>query len=255
LHAMIEAKKLAYADMYRYVADQKFSRVPVSGMLSKEYAARRAKLIDMAKANCDVSPGEPEFPTKGDTTYLTVVDRDGNMVSLIQSNFSEFGSGIVPDGTGFVLQNRGALFSLDAASPNALAGHKRPLHTIIPGFMTRGDERIAFGIMGGFNQAQAHAQFVANVVDFGMNIQAALEAARFSKHTFAGCDVEMEDRIDAAVRKALAERGHEIQVVGSFSSDMGGGQAVRRDFSSGVNFGASDPRKDGAAIPQAEPAK
>src|SRR5580704_5554009 len=103
LHAMIEAKKLAYADMYRYVADQKFSRVPVSGMLSKEYGARRAKLIDMAKANCNVSPGEPEFPTKGDTTYLTVVDRDGNMVSLIQSNFSEFGSGIVPDGAGFVL--------------------------------------------------------------------------------------------------------------------------------------------------------
>jgi gamma-glutamyltranspeptidase/glutathione hydrolase len=250
LHAMIEAKKLAYADMYRYVADQKFSRVPVSGMLSKEYAARRAKLIDVAKANCNVSPGEPEFPAKGDTTYLTVVDRDGNMVSLIQSNFSEFGSGIVPDGTGFVLQNRGALFSLDPASPNALAGHKRPLHTIIPGFMSRGDERIAFGIMGGFNQAQAHAQFVANVVDFGMNIQAALEAPRFSKHTFAGCDVEMEDRIDGGVRKALGERGHEIQVVGSFSSDMGGGQAVRRDFSSGVNFGASDPRKDGAAIPQ-----
>jgi len=251
LHVMIEAKKLAYADMYRYVADQKFSRVPVSGMLSKEYGARRAKLIDMAKANCNVSAGEPEFPTKGDTTYLTVVDRDGNMVSLIQSNFSEFGSGIVPDGTGFVLQNRGALFSLDPASPNALAGHKRPLHTIIPGFMTRGDERIAFGIMGGFNQAQAHAQFVANVVDYGMNIQAALEAARFSKHTFVGCDVEMEDRIDAGVRKALGERGHEIQVVGSFSTDMGGGQAVRRDFSSGVNFGGSDARKDGAAIPQA----
>lgn len=251
LHTMIEAKKLAYADMYRYVADQKFSRVPVSGMLSKEYAARRAKLIDMAKANCDVSAGEPEFPTKGDTTYLTVVDRDGNMVSLIQSNFSEFGSGIVPEGTGFVLQNRGALFSLDPASPNALAGHKRSLHTIIPGFMSRGDERIAFGIMGGFNQAQAHAQFVANVVDFGMNIQAGLESARFSKHTFAGCDVEMEDRIDSGVREALGKRGHEIQVVGSFSSDMGGGQAVRRDFSSGVNFGGSDPRKDGAAIPQA----
>jgi gamma-glutamyltranspeptidase / glutathione hydrolase len=255
LHVMIEAKKLAYADMYRYVADQKFSRVPVEGMLSKDYAARRAKLINMTKANCDVSPGEPEFPTKGDTTYLTVVDRDGNMVSLIQSNFLEFGSGLVPDGTGFALQNRGALFSLDPASPNALAGHKRPLHTIIPGFMSRGDERIAFGIMGGFNQAQAHAQFVANVVDFGMNIQAALEAARFSKHTFAGCDVEMEDRIEPGVRKALAERGHEIKVNGSFSSDMGGGQAVRRDYSTGVNFGASDPRKDGAAIPQAALAK
>jgi gamma-glutamyltranspeptidase / glutathione hydrolase len=253
LHAMIEAKKLAYADMHRYVADQIFSKVPVEGMLAKDYAAKRAKLIDMAKANCNVSPGEPAFPTKGDTTYLTVVDRDGNMASLIQSNFAEFGSGIVADGTGFALQNRGALFSLDEASPNALAGRKRPLHTIIPGFMARGDERIAFGIMGGFNQAQAHAQFVANVVDFGMNIQAALEAARFSKHTFAGCDVEIEDRVSADVRKALTARGHQLEVDGSFSTSMGGGQAVRRNFSTGVNFGGSDPRKDGAAIPQ-EPA-
>jgi gamma-glutamyltranspeptidase / glutathione hydrolase len=255
LHAMIEAKKLAYADMHRYVADQKFSKVPVEGMLAKDYAAKRAKLIDMAKANCNVSPGEPAFPTKGDTTYLTVVDRDGNMVSLIQSNYSEFGSGIVPDSAGFVLQNRGALFSLDEASPNALAGRKRPLHTIIPGFMSRGDERIAFGIMGGFNQAQAHAQFVANVVDFGMNIQVAIEAARFSKHTFAGCDVEIEDRVDADVRKALTARGHQIELDGSFSTSMGGGQAVRRNFSTGVNFGGSDPRKDGSAIPQEPTAK
>jgi gamma-glutamyltranspeptidase/glutathione hydrolase len=253
LHAMIEAKKLAYADLQRYVADQKFSKVPVAGMLSKEYAGERGKLIDMAKANCNVSAGEPSFSTKGDTTYLTVVDRDGNMVSLIQSNYESFGSGIVADGTGFALQNRGALFSLDAKSPNALAGRKRPFHTIIPGFMERGDERIAFGIMGGFNQAQAHAQFVANVVDFGMNIQAALEAARFSKHTFSGCDVEMEDRIKPEVRKALTTRGHQIQVDGSFSSSMGGGQAVRRNFSTGVNFGGSDPRKDGAAIPQPTP--
>jgi gamma-glutamyltranspeptidase/glutathione hydrolase len=109
--------------------------------------------------------------------------------------------------------------------------------------------------MGGFNQAQAHAQFVANVVDFGMNIQAAIEAARFTKHTFGGCDVEVEDRIGVDVRKALAARGHEIEVDGSFSTSMGGGQAVRRDFSTGVNFGASDPRKDGAAIPQAAPVK
>jgi gamma-glutamyltranspeptidase/glutathione hydrolase len=255
LHAMIEAKKLAYADMHRYVADQKFSKVPVEGMLAKDYAAKRAKLIDMAKANCNVSPGEPAFPTKGDTTYLTVVDRDGNMVSLIQSNYSEFGSGIIPDGAGFVLQNRGALFSLDEASPNALVGRKRPLHTIIPGFMARGDERIAFGIMGGFNQAQAHAQFVANVVDFGMNIQAALEAARFTKHTFAGCDVEIEDRVSADVRNKLMARGHQIELDGSFSTSMGGGQAVRRNFSTGVNFGGSDPRKDGSAIPQEPTAK
>ena len=249
-HMMIEAKKLAYADMYRYVADQKFSRVPVAGMLSKDYAAQRARLIDMAKANCDVGPGEPEFPAKGDTTYLSVVDRDGNMVSLIQSNYSSFGSGVVADGTGFVLQNRGGLFSLDPKSPNVLAGHKRPLHTIIPGFMTRGQERIAFGIMGGFNQAQAHGQFVSNVADLGMNIQAAMEAPRFTKYTFTGCDVQMEDRFPAEIRTVLMQRGHKIELEGSFAQAVGGGQAVRRDFSTGVNYGASDPRKDGEAIPE-----
>jgi gamma-glutamyltranspeptidase/glutathione hydrolase len=255
LHAMIEAKKLAYADMYRYVADQKFSQVPVQGMLSKEYAAQRAKLVDMAKANCDVLPGEPPLATSGDTTYLTVTDSDGNMVSLIQSNYSGFGSGLVADGTGFALQNRGGLFSLDPNSPNKLAGHKRPLHTIIPGFMSNGQERIAFGIMGGFNQAQAHAQFVSNVVDFGMNIQEALEAARFRKVTFAGCDVDLEDRVPLAVRDDLTVRGHQIKLHGAYSAVMGGGQAVQRDISSGVNYGASDPRKDGEAIPESAPQK
>jgi gamma-glutamyltranspeptidase / glutathione hydrolase len=253
LHAIIEAKKLAYADMYRYVADPKFSQIPVQGMLSKEYAVQRAKLVDMAKANCDVLPGEPQLATGGDTTYLTVTDSDGNMVSLIQSNYSEFGSGLVADGTGFALQNRGGLFSLDPNSPNRLAGHKRPLHTIIPGFMTNGQERIAFGIMGGFNQAQAHAQFVSNVVDFGMNIQEALEAARFRKVTFTGCDVDLEDRIPLAVRDGLTQRGHQIKLHGAYSAIVGGGQAVRRDISTGVNYGASDPRKDGEAIPEPSP--
>ena len=140
-------------------------------------------------------------------------------------------------------------------SPNALAGHKRPLHTIIPGFMTKGDEKIAFGIMGGFNQAQAHAQFVSDVVDFGMNIQAAMESARFTKGTFAGCDVQVEDRIPAAARDMLTQRGHKVEVRGSYSTHMGGGQAVRRDFSTGVNFGASDPRKDGAAVPEPSPSQ
>ncbi len=255
LHAMIEAKKLAYADMYRYVADPKFSQVPVQGLLSKEYAAQRAKLVDMGKANCDVLPGEPQLPTSGDTTYLTVTDSDGNMVSLIQSNYAEFGSGLVADGAGFTLQNRGALFSLDPNSPNKLAGHKRPLHTIIPGFMTNGQKRIAFGIMGGFNQAQAHAQFVSNVVDFGMNIQEALEAARFRKVTFTGCDVDLEDRIPLAVRDGLTQRGHQIKVHGAYSAIVGGGQAVQRDISTGVNYGASDPRKDGEAIPEPSPQK
>jgi gamma-glutamyltranspeptidase/glutathione hydrolase len=254
-HMMIEAKKLAYADMYRYVADQKFSRVPVAGLLSKDYAARRAKLIDMAKANCDVRPGDPEFSAKGDTMYLSVVDRDGNMVSLIQSNYSLFGSGVVAEGTGFVLQNRGGLFSLDPKSPNVLAAHKRPLHTIIPGFMSRGPERIAFGIMGGFNQAQAHAQFVSNVADHEMNIQAAMEVPRFTKYTFTGCDVMMEDRFPADVRATLSQRGHQIELLGNFAQEVGGGQAVRRDFTTGVNYAASDPRKDGSAIPEPPPFK
>ena len=135
--------------------------------------------------------------------------------------------------------------------PNALAPRKRPLHTIIPGFMSRGDVRIAFGIMGGWNQPQAHVQFVANVVDHGMNIQAALEAARFTtKLTFGGCDVVMEARIPESVRAGLVRKGHQIQVQGDFSSMVGGGQSVMRDLTAGVNYGASDPRKDGAAIPE-----
>jgi gamma-glutamyltranspeptidase / glutathione hydrolase len=249
LHMLIEAKKLAYADMLRYVADQHFSKVPVRGMLDKKYAKERAKLIDTTRANCAVAAGKP--PTPGDETiYLAVVDKDGNMVSLIQSNYENFGSGIIPEGAGFALQNRGALFTLDPELPNALAGHKRPLHTIIPAFMTKRDVKIAFGIMGGWNQAQAHAQFVANIADFGMNIQPALEAARFRKSTFEGCDVQIEARVPASVRAQLEAMGHRLELRGDFSPVMGGGQAVLRDFSTHINFGASDPRKDGAAIPE-----
>ena len=175
-------------------------------MLSKQYAAERAKLIDMDHANCDVAPGAP-VPGAGDTTYLSVVDREGNMVSLIQSNYSEFGSGLVADGTGFVLQNRGALFNLDPGSPDALAGHKRPLHTIIPAFMEKDQIRIAFGIMGGWNQAQAHAQFVSHIADFNQNIQAALETARFTKLTFDGCDVQLENRIPGNVASGARGQG------------------------------------------------
>jgi gamma-glutamyltranspeptidase / glutathione hydrolase len=251
LHAMIEAKKLAYADMINYVGDPRFAEVPVKGMLSPEYGRTRAALIDPRKANCDVGPGNPPY-AGSDTTYLSTVDRDGNMVSLIQSNFSLWGSGLGVEGGGFVLHNRGALFTLDAASPNVLAPRKRPLHTIIPALMTKGQVpnqiRIAFGIMGGFNQAQAHAQFVSNVVDHGMNIQAAMEAARFTKASFAGCDLYAEARIPDAVLEGLAKLGHEVQRVGDFSDAMGSGQAVMRDGSAGVNYGASDPRADGQAI-------
>ncbi|HSU54034.1 MAG TPA: gamma-glutamyltransferase [Candidatus Dormibacteraeota bacterium] len=252
LHVMIEAKKLAYADVLNFVCDPKFNNVPVAGILSKAYAGERAKLIDLSKANCHVQHGAP--PRMGtDTTYLCVVDGEGNMVSYIQSNYNSFGSGVVPAGLGFALQNRGGLFSLDPKSPNVLAGRKRPLHTIIPAFMSKGDVRIAFGIMGGWNQSQAHAQFVSDLVDFKMNIQAALEAPRFTKLTFGGCDVEVERRIPEPVRKELANRGHKLELKGDFTASVGGGQAVMRDFAAGISYGASDPRKDGAAIPQPLP--
>jgi gamma-glutamyltranspeptidase / glutathione hydrolase len=248
LHAMIEAKKLAYADLVKYVGDPRSETLPVKTLLSKDRAAERAKLIDPDYANCEVATGT--LPGAGDTTYLTVVDRDGNMVSLIQSNYDAFGSGIVARGTGFALQNRGALFNLDPSSPNALAGRKRPMHTIIPAFAQKGDTRVAFGIMGGWNQSQAHTQFIADIVDYKMNIQAALEAPRFTKRTFEGCDVQMENRISGKVREELTAKGHKIQVMGTYSAAMGGGQAVMRDFAAGVNYGASDPRKDGAAVPE-----
>ena len=249
LHTLIEAKKLAYADMARYVCDPAFHNVPVEAMLSKTYAAQRFRQIDPAHANPEVAPGT--LPTHGsDTTYLSVVDRAGNMVSLIQSNFANFGSGLVPDRTGFALQSRGGLFTMNASHPNALAPRKRPLHTIIPGFMEGNSVRCAFGIMGGWNQSQAHVQFISNLVDHGMNIQAALEAARVTKITFAGRDVVMESRVPESARRTLADKGHEIDLQGSFSSLVGGGQSVMRDYASNVNYGASDPRKDGAAIPE-----
>ncbi len=252
LHTQIEAQKLAYQDLRRYVADMRFSKVPVDGMISMAYARERAKLIDPEKARCDVSPGDPTH-IHGDTIYLSAVDRDGNIVSLIQSVYLHFGSKVVVDDYGFALQNRGALFDLDPNHPNALAPRKRPFHTIIPGFMEKGDTHIGFGIMGGLNQAQAHAQFVSNIVDHGMNIQMALETPRFTKKTFGGCDVLVENRIAPAVFQALTAKGHQLKVVGDFSNEMGGGQAVIHDSAKGINYGASDPRKDGAAVPEPDP--
>lgn len=251
LQIEIEAKKLAYLDLQRYIGDPHGQKLPVARLLSKQWAAARAKQIDPEHANCNPAAGEMEGGS--DTTYLSVVDRDGNMVSLIQSNFSSFGSGIVAPGTGFVLHNRGALFVMDPASPNALAGGKRPLHTIIPGFAQKGDVRMAFGIMGGWNQSQAHAQFIANLADFKMNIQSAVEAPRFVKFTFKGCDLMMENRFPQKTRDELTAKGHQIEVQPAFSDATGGGQAVLRDFAAGVNYGASDPRKDGEAIPELPP--
>ena len=252
LHVMIEAKKLAYSDLLKYIGDPKYSKIPVAGLLSKDNAAARARLINSARATCSVTPQELAWVAQlpaADTIYMSAIDRDGNMVSLIQSNFGGFGSGVVAPGTGFVLQNRGGLFSLERGHPNALAPRKRPLHTIIPAFLQKGDTNIAFGIMGGWNQSQAHAQFVSNVVDFGMNIQGALEAARFTKGTFDGCDLSMETRISPAVVKELESMGHVIKAVGQYSGSMGGGQAVM-STAGGIHFGGSDPRKDGAAVPE-----
>jgi gamma-glutamyltranspeptidase/glutathione hydrolase len=250
LHKKIEAMKLAYADLHRYDADPRFAKVPVKGLLSKEYARERAQLMDPKKANCAASPGKPPA---SETTYLSVVDREGNIVSLIQSDYSAFGSGITVRGMGFVLQNRGALFSLDPASPNVLAPRKRPFHTIIPAFMERGDQHIGFGIMGGANQPLAHAQFVSNVVDYAMNIQAALENARFTVHPQRGCHIVIESRVPREVRDRLTAMGHDFRVDREYSTSMGRGQAVLHDSKSGINYGASDPRADGSAEPEPPP--
>jgi gamma-glutamyltranspeptidase/glutathione hydrolase len=243
LHKKIEAMQLAYADVQRYVADQRVSKVPVEGMLSKEYAARRAKLIDPNKARCDYGAGEP---VGSDTTYLAVVDREGNIVSWINSNYSAFGSGVVVRGMGFPLQNRGGLFVLEPGHPNVLAGHKRPLHTIIPGFMEKGDQHIGFGIMGGFNQPLAHAQFVSNYVDYGMNVQGALSAPRFTVGRDF-CHIPIESRVKPDVLDRLRAMGHHLEVRKDYSAVMGRGQAVLHDSAKKMNFAGSDPRTDGSA--------
>jgi gamma-glutamyltranspeptidase/glutathione hydrolase len=254
LHVMIEAKKLAYADMLRYAADPKFGEAPVDLLLSKAHARARARLIRPDRAAARVEPSVFEGVTNragSDTIYLSAIDRDGHIVSLIQSIFQGFGSGLVPPGTGFALHNRGGLFTLDPDHPNVLAPRKRPLHTIIPGFMRRDGTRIGFGIMGAWNQAQAHAQYVANIVDYGLDIQEALEAGRFTKATFDGTDVSIEELVPEAVRDGLVALGHDVTVVPPRTKTFGSGQAVLCDDRTGVHFGASEPRHDGAAIPEA----
>ena len=247
LHTRIEAMKLAYADVKAYDGDPKFSTIPVPEVISKPFAAKRAALINPAEANCKVAPGAL---TGSDTTYLSVVDKEGNILSLIQSNYNAFGSDVTVEGQGFVLQDRGGLFSLDPKSPNALAGHKRPFHTIIPGFMQKGDRHIGFGIMGGMNQPLAHAQFVSNVVDYHMNIQAALEAARFTVNSKLGCNIVIESRVPQATLDRLTQMGHILDVHAPYSTTMGRGQAVLSDSATNTHYGASDPRADGSAEPE-----
>jgi gamma-glutamyltranspeptidase/glutathione hydrolase len=253
LHKKIEAMKLAYTDLYRYNADPRFAKIPVQGLLAKNYAAERAALISPDKVSCTTSSGSPAL---SDTTYLSVVDKDGNIASLIQSLYDAFGSGVAVNGMGFILQDRGGLFTLDPDHPNALAPRKRPFHTIIPAFMERGETHIGFGIMGGSNQPLAHAQFVSNFVDYGMNIQAALEAPRFTIAGTAepiGCRLLIESRVKPDVVEELRKKGHNIVVRQEYSSAMGRGQAVLHNSATGTNFGASDPRAVGSAEPEPLP--
>jgi gamma-glutamyltranspeptidase/glutathione hydrolase len=252
LHLMIEAKKLAYEDRAKYYADPDFGPLPVSTLISKPYAARRRGEINPDQANLHPRPGDP---AQSATIYLTVVDRDFNCVSLIQSNFHGFGSHHVPAGLGFVLQNRGCLFALDPAHLNRLEPRKRPFHTIIPGFITRdGKPWLSFGLMGGDMQAQGHAQVICNMIDFGMDVQEAGDAPRFrhfgsseptGQPAKGGGSVALESGITEATRRKLAAKGHQLDnAPGSF----GGYQAIRIDLERGVLIGGSDPRKDGCAM-------
>jgi gamma-glutamyltranspeptidase / glutathione hydrolase len=262
-HVEMQAQQLAYADLHRYVGDPRFAKVPVQGMLSQDYAKARASLIDPNEAKCNFQAGTPPgadpniafaTPHPGtDTSYLTAVDRDGNIVSLIQSLAGAFGSGVAVRGYGFILQNRATGFTLRPGSPDVLAPHKRPFHTIIPAFMERGEIHIGFGIMRGGNQPLAHAQFVSDVVDYGMNIQQALEAPRFNKFGRAGCSYLIESRVPKETLIGLSVLGYDLRVAGPFAEWVGGGQAVLHNSAQGVNYGASDPRKDGEAVPEPSP--
>ncbi len=244
-HILIESMKLAFADAETYIADPRQASVPVSGLLSDDYLANRRRLILDQEALL-FGPGQP--PSRGDTVYLAVVDREGNMVSWIQSLYGEFGSGLTAGRTGIQLHNRGANFTLKSGHPNQIAPGKRPYHTIIPGFISReGRPWAVFGVMGGFMQPQGHLQVGVNLVDFGMAPQAALDAPRF--RCLGGKKVALEKAVSENIRVGLIKRGHEIVETGQAASVFyGGGQIIVRDLESEVLIAGSDPRKDGAAV-------
>jgi gamma-glutamyltranspeptidase/glutathione hydrolase len=246
LHLRIEAIKLAFADRARFVADPEHAGVPITGLLDKDYARRRAALIDPRRALAAPAPG---VPPGSDTVYLAVADRDGNVVSLINSLYGPFGSGLVVEGTGVALQNRGRGFVLDPAHPNCLAPGKRPFHTLIPAMLCdAGGPRVAFGVMGGDVQAQGHLQVVSNLVDHGMNVQEALDQPRF--HYLGGAAVALEDEVSEGVRRDLAARGHDVQgpMAAMLRGGFGGGQGIAIDPATGAYWGGSDRRKDGCAV-------
>jgi gamma-glutamyltranspeptidase/glutathione hydrolase len=259
LHALVEAKRIAFADRAAYLGDSdSIDPAIVAMLISKAYAGERRKDIDATKSAVEYRPGAIAGVAssaagesdrnytgldRGDTVYLTAADRDGNFVSLIQSLFSAFGAGIVAGETGIVLHNRGSLFNLIAGHPNRIAPHKRPLHTLIPGFVMKdGAPYGSFGVMGGDHQAQGHTQVLVNLIDFGMNVQEAGEAARVT-HGAGG--LQVESAVSRATRAELIARGHDVtEAVGVF----GGFQGILRDPQTGVLIGGSDPRKDGVAI-------
>jgi gamma-glutamyltranspeptidase/glutathione hydrolase len=253
LHVMIEAKKLAFEDRAKFYADPEFSKIPLRGLLSKDYAAQRRALIKLDRAAKTYDAGHPALQD-GDTIYLTTADADGNLVSLIQSNYRGIGSGVVVPGTGFSFQNRGEMFTLQAGHANDYAPGKRPFHTIIPAFVMKdGAPWLSFGVMGGAMQPQGHVQIVVNLIDFGMNVQEAGDAARWQhegstdynqpKMTTGG-HVFLESGVPWAAKAELQRRGHDIRTdLGGF----GGYQAIHWDAKNRVYVGASESRKDGQA--------
>ena len=253
LHVLIEAKKLAYEDRATYYADPDFADVPVEWLISKDYAAERVRLIDPTTASRETRPGDPSLDA--DTVYLTAADADGNMISLIQSIYYGWGSGICPDGLGFAMQNRGQSFSLDPGHANRLEPHKRPFHTIIPGFVTKdGDPVFSFGVMGGDFQPQGHCQVLMNMLDFGMSPQQAGEQPRVAHdggsdpvtgRSGGGGVLTFEPGIPYDVKRALVRMGHTDS---GATSTVGGYQGIWRTSDPLTYFGGSDPRKDGAAV-------
>jgi gamma-glutamyltranspeptidase/glutathione hydrolase len=249
VHLFTEAKKLAFADRAKHYADPNFSKIPTEQLVSKSYAKERAALIDLAKA---AQVDESGIPNGGDTIYLTAADQFGNMISLIQSNYRGMGSGMVPPGLGFMLQDRGELFSLEEGHANVIEGGKRPFHTIIPAFVTKDNKPyLSFGVMGGATQPQAHAQIIINLIDFGYNLQEAGDAPRLvhsgsSQPTdeimLDGGSLSLETGFGIAIEEALKKKGHKLQYQKGI---FGGYQAIM--IKDGVYFGASESRKDGQA--------
>lgn len=253
VHLFVEAKKLAFEDRARFYADPAFAKAPVKELISKAYADKRRKLLNPARASMNLDAGDPILRT-GDTIYLTTADKEGNMVSFIQSNYRGMGSGMTPDGLGFVLQDRGELFSLKDGEANVYAPRKRPFHTIIPAFITKdGKPFVSFGVMGGDMQPQGHVQIVVNLVDFGMNLQEAGDAPRIyhvksseptGERMTDGGLVYLESGFPMETVRGLLKMGHKV---GSTVGGYGGYQAIRRDAETGVLYGASESRKDGMA--------